>query len=47
MHATHHNMVWVKEDGSITPEKEMLGHVDADLKELEAFVGRTPPFYKE
>ena len=42
--AHHHNMVWVKEDGSVKPEAKMVGHNDDDLRELEAFVGRIPEF---
>jgi hypothetical protein len=45
--ATHHNMVWVKEDGTIKPEGKMLGHTDDELRELEAMVGRIPPFDKK
>jgi len=44
--ADHHNMVWVKEDGSVKPEVKMVGHNDDDLRELEAFVGRIPEFDK-
>lgn len=44
--ATHHNMVWVKQDGTIKPEGKMLGHTDDELRELEAMVGRIPPFDK-
>lgn len=42
--AEHHNMVWVKEDGSVKVEAKMVGHDDDDLRELEAFVGRIPEF---
>lgn len=42
--ATHHNMVWVKQDGTIKPEGKMIGHNDDELRELEAFVGRIPAF---
>jgi ribosomal protein S4 len=42
--ATHHNMLWVKKDGSTKPEMSMMGHDDEDLRELEAFVGRVPEF---
>lgn len=44
LEATHHNMLWVKEDGSTKPEMRMMGHSDEDLRELEAFVGRIPEF---
>lgn len=42
--ATRHNMNWIKEDGTVAGEAEMLGHDDDDLRELEAFVGRIPEF---
>lgn len=42
--ADHHNMLWVKEDGSTKSEASMRGHKDDDLRELEAFVGRIPEF---
>jgi hypothetical protein len=44
--ATHHNMVWVKDDGSVKPAKSKEGHTDDDLRELEAMVGRIPDFDK-
>lgn len=44
--ATHHNMVWVLEDGSVKEAKDMRGHSDVELRELEAFVGRIPEFDK-
>ena len=44
LEATHHNMLWVKEDGTTKPEMKMMGHSDEDLRELEAFVGRIPEF---
>ena len=44
--ATHHNMVWVKADGSVKPAKSQEGHSDDDLRELEAMVGRIPEFDK-
>ena len=46
MHATHHNMIWVKKDGSMKTAKEMLSHSDDELRELEAMVGRVPLFDK-
>jgi len=45
--AHHHNMVWVKNDGSITPESKMRHHNDKELRELEALVGRVPTFDKD
>jgi len=45
--AHHHNMVWVKEDGSISPAKKMRNHNDSELRELEAMVGRVPTFDKD
>jgi ribosomal protein S4 len=42
--ADHHNMVWIKKDGTVKSEGKMLGHDDDDLRELEAFVGRIPEF---
>lgn len=44
--ATHHNMVWVKEDGNIKPAEKMLNHSDDELRTLEAMVGRVPEFDK-
>ena len=41
--ATHHNMIWIT-DGTIKPAKNMQGHTDDELKELEAMVGRKVPF---
>jgi hypothetical protein len=46
LEATHHNMIWVKEDGTIKAAKEMKDHTDDDLRELEAMVGRVPDFDK-
>jgi hypothetical protein len=43
--ATHHNMVWVTQT-KIKSVKEMVGHNDDELRELEAFVGRIPDFDK-
>ena len=44
MRATHHNMVWVKPDGSLKRAKEMRNHTDDELRELELMVGRIPSF---
>jgi len=44
LHATHHNMIWIKPDGTIKPAKEMRGHNDDELRELEKMVGRVPDF---
>jgi len=44
--ATHHNMVWVKDDGSVKPADSKIGHSDDELRELEAMVGRVPEFDK-
>ena len=44
--ATHHNMVWVKDDGSVKPASTKEGHSDDELRELEAMVGRVPEFDK-
>lgn len=43
LEATHHNMVWVK-DGKVKQTMDNLGHIDDDLRELEAMVGRVPAF---
>jgi len=45
--ANHHNMVWVKEDGSINKAKKMRNHNDDELRELESLVGRIPTFDKD
>lgn len=42
--ATHHNMIWVKQDGVIKKAKEMRNHSDDELRELELLVGRVPAF---
>jgi len=47
LHATHHNMVWVKADGSIKSAKEMRNHSDNELRTLEKMVGRVPDFDKK
>ena len=39
----HHKMVWIKKD-AIKPAMQMEGHDDADLIEIEAFVGRKADF---
>lgn len=44
MHATHHNMIWVKADGTMKEAKKMRNHSDDELRELEARVGRVPAF---
>ncbi len=44
--AHHHNMVWVKADGSVKAASKKLGHTDEELRELEAMVGRIPEFDK-
>lgn len=44
--AHHHNMVWVKDDGSVKPATLKEGHTDDELRELEAMVGRIPEFDK-
>lgn len=46
LHATHHNMVWIKPDGTIKPAKEMRDHSDDELRALEKMVGRVPDFDK-
>jgi len=45
--ATHHNMVWIKPDGSIKATKEMRNHTDDELREIEKMVGRIPQFDQE
>lgn len=45
LEATHHNMVWV-EDGKISVANIMENHIDDELRELEAMVGRVPLFDK-
>ena len=40
--ATHHNMVWIT-DTKIKPTMDMEEHTDAELRELEAMVGRDVP----
>jgi hypothetical protein len=47
MEATHHNMIWVKDDGTIKKAKEMKNHTDDELRELEKMVGRVPLFDKK
>ncbi|MGB7401847.1 MAG: hypothetical protein WA916_04670 [Arcobacter sp.] len=42
--AKHHNMAWVLADGTIKPAKKLRDHNDDELRELEAMVGRIPPF---
>lgn len=42
--ADHHNMVWIKADGTVKNESKMVDHDDDDLRDLEAFVGRIPEF---
>ena len=44
--ATHHNMVWVSQNG-IKGVHELIGHNDDELRELEALVGRIPDFDKK
>ena len=46
MQAEHHKMIWVKENGEVKAAKELEGHTDEELRELEAFVGRVPTFDK-
>ena len=46
MQAKHHKMIWIKENGEIKDAKELEGHNDEELRELEAFVGRVPAFDK-
>ncbi|HFU74721.1 MAG TPA: hypothetical protein ENK66_00595 [Arcobacter sp.] len=46
MHATHHNMIWVKKYGAMSPAKKMRGHNDDELRALESMVGRVPAFDK-
>ncbi|ADG94681.1 conserved hypothetical protein [Arcobacter nitrofigilis DSM 7299] len=45
--ASHHKMEWVLADGSIKHAKKLRGHDDDELRELEAMVGRIPPFDKK
>jgi ribosomal 50S subunit-recycling heat shock protein len=47
LQATHHSMIWVKEDGTLKVAKEMRNHTDDELRELEALVGRVPAFDKQ
>lgn len=42
--SNHHNPVKVHKDGSLELSNEMINHMDSDLVELEAFVGRKPEF---
>lgn len=42
----YHKMVWAKESGDIKNAKELVGHNDNELRELEALVGRVPDFDK-
>lgn len=42
--AIHHNPVWIKADGEIKQEQKMIGHNNAELRTLEAMVGRKPEF---
>ncbi|NVJ54279.1 MAG: hypothetical protein HWD90_11315 [Campylobacteraceae bacterium] len=44
--AAHHEMDWVLADGTVKPAKKLKGHNDDELRELEAMVGRIPPFDK-
>jgi hypothetical protein len=44
--ATHHNMIWIKPDGTIKPTKDMRNHTDNELREIEKLVGRIPEFDK-
>jgi len=44
LQATHHNMIWAKEDGTIKVAKHMRNHSDEELRELESLVGRVPAF---
>ncbi len=44
--ATHHNMVWVTKNG-IKKSKDLMGHTDDELREIEAYVGRIPDFDKK
>lgn len=46
LQATHHHMIWVKEDGTVKDAKKMRHHTDDELRELEALVGRVPAFDK-
>jgi hypothetical protein len=45
--AKHHNMAWILADGTIKPAKKLRDHNDDELRELEAMVGRIPPFDKK
>ena len=42
--ATHHHMIWIKENGTVEDAHTLEDHSDDDLRELEAFVGRIPAF---
>ena len=46
LEARHHQMIWVKKDGTVKKAKVMRNHNDDELRELENFVGRVPTFDK-